>query len=386
MSDIFEKFKSLPLYSQFSDYGDDDSNEKCTKPLAANEPSKAGSLEEEVTPAKKGLTLGWQARRSQDLVIGSSVLSSFPFPLRQPRKDLDKDYERTVNGLTYKLISSREHGYPCGQDPLVLLLLEDLARKSGSRKIYIDSVWSVLKKIGLGDGKQNYLRFEAAIKRLAHSKFCISMGEDTGLFFDLFDAIHLKGITENWDEAKGNFVIFTEAHFKRIQQEETPEDLGVLCLLSHSSGAQRLYRFVAKRSFASAQNKEGVVRISAASLLNQLGAEEYKRVRKQKEMLKIWKKECDEALLELGIGHLPLDINDSGVVSIFPKHLLPGVPIEPQPKQALPKPKRSSKKVKEFDLDWVLEKEIEDFNSGITSSVSHAASKYMSEKLEATGE
>lgn len=341
--------------------------------------------------AKKPKTVLWDARRSSDLVFASRFSSQFPLPLKQPRKNKGQDYVRVINDWVYRLISSSDYGPPTVVDWLYLAILEDKARKTKSRTVSIDSIWEVVSLIS-DDGGSGYKRFVKGLLRWFHCKFIVGPNGDPGAMvaWDFFEAINIKGFTKKWEPSKGNIAVFTEKHFQRIMEEEAPYDLEVLRHLTHSPGALAMYLFVSQRAYKIAKDKEGVVHIGAKEFLKQIGTEAYGRERDARLKLKKWKSECDKALMTTGTGHLPLDINQHGVVSIFPKELLPGVhklpsnekPIGTYPKLRETKPK-ASRKTKEFDFDWVLEKELKDYNSGKIESLSQAASRYSVEKHEA---
>jgi len=79
-------------------------------------------------------------------------------------------------------------------------------------------------------------------------------------------------------------------------------------------------------------------------------------------------------------------------VSIFPKHLVPGVTAVVDSKAVVQRPSHTKHKTsfkprpskpKEFDFDWVLEKEIKDWENGRVDSLSDAAARYSSEKQSA---
>lgn len=390
MANFFDRINSLKNMFQLSNYGNDDEvahvvNEVSQKKKPKSIPKKKKTKVEVRSVAT------FELRKAKDLVMGSQILSSFPIPLRQPKNDLNRDYERKINDYNYKITASREFGYPCGQDALILLFIEDIARKTKNKKVYLDSLWRILSSLGLGDGSKQYSRLELSIKRLFHAKFMIFKKDDTaGLNIEVFEAIHLKGITENWREDLGNFILLTESHFDRVMHNEVPYDMEVFRILSHSAGASRMYRFVAPRAFTAASSSTGVIHINAIDFLNQLGCEPYGSKRKRKQMILRWKTECNDASIATGVGSFPLTINDHDVVSMFPKHLVPGVSATIEncntTKARLSKPKSEKKnrsKIREFDLDWVLEKEIEDFNNGTTTAISQAAAKYMSAKVDA---
>ena len=384
---ILDGFVGLGSYGSFED-------EKQPVVLTKEAPVDSQTESQETQKSKKTGTALWDVRRHKDLVMGSKILSGFPLPLRQPRKNLDSDYERKVNEFTYRIVSSNKYGYPFGQDALILLVIEDLARKAKNRKICIDSIWQLLKNLGIGDGNVQYKRFLEAIKRLANSRFSVFENDDdsTAVFLDVFEAIHLKGITEDWKAELGNFILLREEHFQRVIIEEVPYDMEVFRRLTHSAGASRMYRFVAPRAFAAAASNEGVVWIRVDELLNQLGCESYSRRRQSIQQIKEWKAECDEALIATGMGPLPLNIDDHGRVSIFPKHLVPGVTAVVDSKAVVQRPSHAKhketfkprvprkQKPKEFDIDWVLEQELEDWDKGLIKTVSPAAAQYSSEK------
>lgn len=340
---LVERFLELGSYGGYPDYESPEVESKKEEiHMETTNQILTPTPETQISVATKQKKIApFELRRSTDLVSGSKILSSFPIPLRQPRKEKDRDFERQVNEVTYRITCSNKYGYPFGQDALIILIIEDIARKTKNRKVELDSIYTFLKHLGLGDGKQNYKRFLEATQRLFYSKFIVFRSGNDGMAMNLevFEAIHIKGVTPNWEEARGNFMAFTESHFQRIINEEVPYDLEVFRRLTHSAGALRLYRFVAPRAYNAATSREGIVRINAADFLNQIGCESYSNKRKRKQMLKRWKVECDEALLTVGVGHLPFDINDDDVVSIFPKFLLPGV-TKVMESDARTKPKR----------------------------------------------
>jgi hypothetical protein len=378
--DRFNPFKNIQLGS----YGDDEDEKTSQSSAALKSPTKTKQRKEPVKAES------WGQRRNKGLIITSRLTSQFPLPLRQPRKNKGQDFVRTVNGWTYRLFSSSEYGPPTVVDWIYIAILEDIARKTKSRVVTVDSPREVIRLAGSTGGK-DYKRFATGLQRWMYSRFIINPtgNTDARVAWDFIEAINIKGFSKKWDESKGNVVIFTEKHYQKILEEEVPYDVSVLQLLTHSPGALAMYLLVAPRAYKAAKTNEGIVRINSGEFLKQIGAEEYKRKDRAIKNLRKWKSECDEALIATGAGHLPIDINKHGVISIFPKMLLQGAEKLPQlekiPRVSL-NPKASKgrkvahKRVLEFDMDWVLEKELADWENGRATSLSPAAAKYAAEK------
>ena len=393
---IFNRF--LDRFSGVGSYGgieDDDSPVVSPRKTPMDSQTQDNQLPATQGPKKAAL---WEIRRHSDLVYASRFSSQFPLPLKQPRKNKGQDYVRVINDWIYRLISSSEYGPPTVVDWLYLAILEDKARKTKSRTVSIDSIWEVLSLVS-DDGGSGYKRFAKGLLRWFHCKFIVGPKDDPGAMvaWDFFEAINIKGFTKKWESSKGNIAIFTEKHFQRIMEEEVPYDLEVLGSLAHSPGALAMYLFVSHRAYKASTDNEGIVWISTEAFLNQLGCETYSRKRRSIQQIKTWKAECDEVLTATGVGLLPLNIDKDGRVSIFPKHLVPGVTATKDSKAVIQRPSHSKhkesfkprsprkQKPKEFDLDWILEKELEDYIDG-KIPLSEKLNRYRAEKAAALGE
>ena len=325
-------------------------------------------------------------------------MSNFPFPLRSPRNPelKTKDFQRVVGDYTYKIIASREYGYPFGLDSLILMLIEDLAQKTKNLKVSIKSVWQVLKKLGMGFGKNQYKRFLDGVKRLFHSKFMVFIGEDDakGLNLEVFEAVNLRGL-EKFKAELGNFIALSKSHFDRLMKSSIPYDLGVFRRLS--AGASALYRFLAPRSYKAFADKNGSAWMNSEQLLNQIGSEPCSQKFKQIQMLRKWKSELDSVLFETAGLTAPMTVDRYGRVSVEPRLIVPGVAAIINGEPVIFKAKSGPQKnlgIREFfdpkstdhasSSEWVpdaeKEKALEEFKDGIVSEVPPAVAQYSAEK------
>jgi len=204
MANFFDLINPLKAIMQFSA---DNSPAKTKDVTLVDTKPVSKKKTKSKTPITKSAPL--ELRKPEQLVMGSKIASEFPIPLRQPRKS-GVDFERKVVGYTYRIVASKKYGYPSGQDPLLLLFIEDRARLTKTPKVSIDSIREMVSGAGVDAGGSQYERTRLAIKRYFNSKFSVFKGSSDGVAITIewFKAIHLKGITaaDEWKEEDGNYV------------------------------------------------------------------------------------------------------------------------------------------------------------------------------------
>ena len=115
-----------------------------------------------------------------------------------------------------------------------------------------------------------------------------------------------------------------------------------------------------------------------SDLANDLGAETLNNPRKFKQSLKVWIEKVSKELVEVTGHKLLIQVMPTGVL-LFRQNIVPGSQrMKPSIENRSSAKLRSTKsrKVKELETDWVLEKEIEAFETGLTTSISQKAIKY----------
>lgn len=353
--------------------------------------TKKKKAESETKPSEP-----WLYRKENDLLLSSSV-SYLPLPLKQPKKvdGMFPEYIRETKYWDFVIDPNQKYGAPFGQDQLVLLVIGHITKLSGKRKVEIESLRHVMRDLDLYDGGSQYKRFKESIQRLFRSQYYIfeKGTQEKGVKLSLFDAINIAGITADYKDNEGSYVIIGEWFFKKIMETEIPYDLGVLRRLSGNPGAMRLYLKIAPRCFHMMTTNQKASFVKLDDMMYELGAEKYSRGRKQRQTFKKWVVDLDQALKQTGQGSIPLFLDKNDTVHIFPKKLVPGdkevsksllEPPKAEPKiPSLPKAVSSTKKThKEFDVDWVLEKELEAFEKDPSKGISKQANQYRSKKQE----
>ncbi len=132
--------------------------------------------------------------------------------------------------LRWTVSGSEDYGLPIGGDQDIYVAIMETWREQSfkDREIRIDSIYQMLKKIGLPDNKQNYERFKKALNRL------------TGIFITTENAF--------WDKERKRYIDKRGFHLLegyRYSEEENKEGEVTLTSTVYVKVGEELYRSVA---------------------------------------------------------------------------------------------------------------------------------------------
>lgn len=215
-------------------------------------------------------------RRPQEARISKEEMNIAEYPITLLSRRVPKGLKKieymdwiTIGGkqkqVRWVVSGSEDHGLPIGGDQDIYVAIMETWREQGfkGREIRIDSIYQVLKEIGLPDNKQNYDRFKKALDRLTgifittENAFWDKEGkryiEKRG--FHLFD-----GYRYSEREDKNGEVTLTSALYIRVSEELyrsvangylKDTDLDFYFSLS-SALPKRIYRYLDKKKYGNA--------------------------------------------------------------------------------------------------------------------------------------
>ena len=118
-------------------------------------------------------------RSPQEARISKEEMNIAEYPITLLSRTVPKGLRKieymdwiTIGGkqkqVRWVVSGSEDHGLPIGGDQDIYMAVMETWRKQGfmGREIRIESIYQVLKEIGLSDNKQNYDRFKKALDRL----------------------------------------------------------------------------------------------------------------------------------------------------------------------------------------------------------------------------
>lgn len=337
----------------------------------------------------------WEERRRSDTLYAArpSVLVGFPIskPKEKP-KGMHLLYQRSNGRFKIDILSDPRFGVPFGQDQLFLLAVIDHALRLDSRKVEIGSIYKILKELGMSTAGSQYKHVQQMILRVFGSVVTCWYQDGNGVTGDkinYFSRVHLEVLKDKYgyDPAEGDYIVVSEELFEDFRKHPIPYDMKMLKRLKSSPGAMRLYLWAAPRAFRIPASK-GAVFVPFDQIANDLGAETHKRQRRFKESLNGWVKKVSKELVStVGHGFL-IDIQEDGVL-LHRQTMVPGAQrMTPtiENKIAKKKPLTESKKThREFEVNWVLEKELEEFERNPLAGLSQQANIYRQEKIRYEG-
>jgi len=395
MSKTPKKIKSLGLFSRLFRFL---ASKEIPKPLKKKQPptklSTKPPIEKSNLPMPKN-SEHWEVRRKEDALYSARPLALIGFPMTKPKPRSDAMHlvhERRNGNFMVEIHGHAKFGVPFGQDELLLIAIIDHALKGESPKIEIGSIYRILKDLGMDVGGRKYKLIQQALLRIFGSNLTYWFQNEHGgaaKKSSYFSIIHLEFLKDKYDynSKKGDFVVLSDDFWRELKEHPIPYDLEVLRRLKNFLGAMKLYLWAAPRAYRIAV-VPGIIYVPITELANELGSEAIKNPRAFKQNLKNWIAKLDDILLETSRAKSEIRIQDDKV--ILPKsNLVPGshrkksnLQLADQSKTST-KTKEKSNPKKEFDLDWVLEKEIHEFIvSGLRTSLSKQALAYRAHKKE----
>lgn len=387
MANLFKKFNNIKnRLIELSTHGVDlNEDQPKVTPKKEKNSVKHSSVQRESTgkETKEATSvMEWKDRRKDDTlyVARPSILISFPMSKPKDRPDsMHLVYQRGNGSFNLRITADAEFGMPYGQDQLFVLAVVDHALKNGSAKVEIGSIYKILKNLGMPVDGRKYKLVQQTILRVFGSVATYWYQEGNGITGErclYFKKVHLEILKDKYEykPEHGDYIILSDELYKELKEHPIPYDLEMLRKLKRSEGATRLYLWAAQRAF---RISHGSIFVPFEDLANDIGSDISKNPRKFKQNLKLWIEKIEKELIQTTGQKFLIKILDKGIV-LYKANLVPDV-ID----QSKSKPKKiSNKQLTEFDIDWVLEKEIEDFNTGLTPSISQQAIKYKSEKAK----
>lgn len=401
MPNLFKKLNQIKtIILQKEEHSSQPETETKSKPKIKTKPKTKKKTQ---TKSKPNETITqkatWVERRNEDVLYTGRPLALVGFPMSKPKSRPDSMhlvFKRTNGTFTLRITADPEFGMPFGQDQLFLLTIMDYAFKTGSQKVDIGSIYRMLKALGMPTGGSKYHLIQKTILRVFGSVATCWWTDGngvTGKKFDYFREIHLEVLKKKYtyNSENGDYIVLSDELFKDLKNHPIPYDLEILRQLKSSPGATRLYLWLAPRAFR-VQSPQGITYLDFKELANEIGADAQINPRKFKQNLKSWIKRLDKELLATRGIKIPLRIEgDKAVVSkasLVPgahrKKALPDSNQTPQENPLKSEKQTKPKKIKpsEFDIDWVIEKEIQEFRAGLKTSISAQANAYMKLKKE----
>lgn len=334
----------------------------------------------------------WGDRRKSDTLFAArpSVLVGFPMTKPKLRADrMDLLYQRSNGKFKIDIVSDPRFGVPFGQDQLFLLAVIDHALRSASRKVEIGSIYKILKELGMSTAGSQYKHIQQMILRVFGSVVTCWYQDGKGITGDkilYFSKVHLEVLKDKYgyDPLEGDYITLSEELFDDFRRHPIPYDMAMLKKLKGSPGAMRLYLWAAPRAFRIPASK-GSVFVPFNEIANDLGADAPRRQRRFKESVNRWVQKVSDELTS-SVGHkFLIDVQDNGVL-LYRQTMVPGAQrmtptIENKMSAKVKTSTTKKKQHKEFDVDWVLEREVESFDDGELTGLSPQALKYRQAKL-----
>lgn len=319
----------------------------------------------------------WDGRRKTDTLFAArpSVLVGFPMskPKEKP-KGMHLLYQRANGAFSIDIVSDPRFGVPYGQDQLFILAIVDHALKNNSPKVDIGSIYKILKELGMCTGGSQYRAVQQTILRVFGSTVTCWYKDGKGVSgkkFSYFDEVHLEVLKDKYDynPENGDYIIFSDKFYSDLKDHPIPYDMEMLKRLKGSPGATRFYLWAAPRAYRIAT---GAILVSWEDLAIELGADASNNLRAFKQNLKSWIVRVSKELEKTNGQKLKADIKPNGVL-LYKQEMVPGAHRQTIKIDISKKTKSIHKGI---DTDWVLEKEIEAFESGRIASISQKAIEY----------
>ena len=347
------------------------------------------------TPETQVAVKKWDERRKVDILYSPPAAVLINFPMTKPHStDASPHiYERNNGDFYLKIIADPNFGMPFGQDQLFLQAVLDEAVGSASPVVPIGSIYKILKSLGMPTSGPKYQLVRQTILRVFGSSATYWYQEGNGVTgerFLYFKKVHLEILKDKYGycEADGDYIVLSDELYSEAMKHRIPFDLEMIRRLKKSVGATRLYIWVAQRAFR-IKSKNGSIFVLFEQLANDLGSDISSNPRAFKQNLLGWVDKVNQELQATNGDLLKLEVDSSsGGLKLYKQTVVPGNHRRKAIEFRMPKAPKSpkGKSPKEFDIDWVLEQEFEDWRDGKIPALSEAANSYLSEKRTAMGE
>lgn len=208
------------------------------------------------------------------------VFTQIPLPARIKKADIiiknsqrimmegyEPYFEKKVGRKSLKIIANPKHGFPHGQDILVILyLIEESKRQGWAQVIEFKNIEDYLKTFNLNRGGNIQAAHKAGFKRIYYS---------TWFFDDEADPNRARGIPlriikswdVNFDDEKGNnpmfksYIELTPEFLELVKNSPIPYDRKAVIGLKENTTALNLYLFLVYRTWYNwkVEKKEGFI-------------------------------------------------------------------------------------------------------------------------------